>query len=112
LETDHTLDLLLSLHGHEFRYESGYWIKLQAQRVATTTGRPAGIKYSLTLHDPEGRRVYGLDNAHGIRQQKVYDHRHVDHAGRIIPYEYRGATELLEEFYRQVDRILTERDLK
>jgi hypothetical protein len=39
-------------------------------------GRPYGVKYSLTLHDLAGRRIYGIDNAHATRRQAVFDHRH------------------------------------
>jgi hypothetical protein len=29
--------------------------------------------------------------------------------GRLVPYAYRGPAELLEDFYREVERILAER---
>ena len=107
---DHELEVLLSLDGFEFQFGSGYRVKIEAQRVAATRGRPHGIKYSLTLHDPAGRRIYGLDNAHGTRRRRPeFDHRHVYGGGRLVPYAYRGPAELLENFYREVERILAER---
>ena len=89
-----------------------YRVKLEAQRIQDTSGRPAGIKYSLTLHDPEGRRIYGLDNAHGIRRHEAYDHRHVYEARKIVPYAFLGPAALPEDFYREVDRILLERGVR
>jgi len=72
--------VLLSLDGFEFQFGHGYRVKIEAGRVAPTIGRPQGVKYSLTLHDPDGRQV-----------------------------PYRGPAELLEDFYREVERILAER---
>src|SRR5579863_3013196 len=104
---DHELDVLLDLDGFEFRFGRGYRVKIAAQRATPTEGRPHGIKYSLSLHDPNGRRIYGLDNAHGTRGRKPeFDHRHVYGGGRRAPYRYRGPAQLLEDFYREVERIL------
>lgn len=65
-EIDHELAFLLSLDGAEFRLLSAYVVKIEARSVAATRHRPGGIKYSLTLHDPTGNRIYGMDNAHGF----------------------------------------------
>jgi|SRR4029077_10312807 hypothetical protein len=110
MKENHELGVLLSLNGLEFRFAQGYRVKIAAQSVETSSGRPHGIKYSLTLHDPTGQRIYGLDNAHGIRDRRAgFDHRHVYGARRIVAYVYRGPIELLEDFYREVERILRER---
>jgi hypothetical protein len=61
VETDHELAFLLSLDGFEFRLASGYVIKIEAQTVTATRHRPHGVKYSLTLHDLSGSRIYGMD---------------------------------------------------
>ena len=61
---DHSLELLLDLDGLKFAQEGGYWIKYEVSDVAKTPERPHGIKYSLTLHDPQGERIFGIDNAH------------------------------------------------
>lgn len=108
MDRDHELEVLLSLDGYEFQFARGYWVKIEAQRVAASVGRPQGIKYSLTLHDPAGRRIYGLDNAHGIHRRAPFDHRHVYGGRRLVAYEYRGPAELLEDFYREVERLLRE----
>lgn len=109
LATDYELTALLSLDGFEFRFALGDRVKIASREVAATRHRPYGIKYSLTLHDPSGRRIYGMDNAHGIRRRTEYDHRHVHGARGTLPYQYRGPAELLEDFYREVERILRER---
>jgi hypothetical protein len=107
---DHELEALLSLDGLEFQFAQGYRVRIAAQVVETTSARPHGIKYSLTWHDPTGRRVYGLDNAHaGGRFPATFDHRHVYGRRRIVAYVYRGPVDLLGDFYREVERILRER---
>jgi hypothetical protein len=105
-EPDHELEFLLSLDGFEFRLASGYVVKIDARRVATTRHRPHGVKYSLTLHDVHGERIYGMDNAHTVRRRTEFDHRHVYGRRKVIGYTYRGAAKLLGDFYREVERIL------
>jgi hypothetical protein len=107
--TDHDLEFLLSLDGTEFRLLSGHMVKIDAHTVAATDFRPHGVKYSLTLHDASGQRIYGMDNAHGIRRRLKYDHRHLYGRRKVIGYDYRGPAELLADFYREVERILRER---
>ena len=107
-EIDHELEFLLSLDGVEFRLLSGHVVKINAYMVAATGARPHGIKYSLTLHDASGQRVYGMDNAHRIQRQVEYDHRHLYGRRKVVGYAYHGPAELLADFYREVERILTE----
>ncbi len=109
LEIDYELAFLLSLDGYEFRFISGYWVKFEARGTEATKGQPHGIKYSLTLHDPKGRRIYGIDNAHKAGRRREFDHRHVYGARKVVGYAYRGPSALLEDFYREVERILEER---
>ena len=104
--TDYELQLLLSLDGYEFRLASDYRIKFEACTVTATRGRPKGVKYSLTLHDPAGRRIYGIDNAHRTGRRQEFDHRHVQGGLKVIDYSYRGPVALLEDFYREAERIL------
>ena len=108
-EIEHELAFLLSLDGFEFRLASGYAVKIEARIVIATTRRPHGVKYSLTLHDPDGQRIYGMDNAHGVRRRVEYDHRHVYGRHGVVGYRYRGPAELLMDFYQEVERILAER---
>jgi len=107
---DYELEVLLDLDGLEFQFAGGYQVQIAAQRFESTQSRSHGIKYSLTLHDAQGRRIYGLDNAHGVRRRRPeFDHRHVYGGRRLIPYAYRGPVQLLEDFYDEVERILRER---
>lgn len=109
---DHELEAFLSLDGFEFQFAEGYRVRIAAQVAETTSVRPHGIKYSLTLHDPTGRRIYGLDNAHAVRGSRVtFDHRHVYGGRRSVAHVYRGPVVLLEDFYREVERILRERSV-
>jgi hypothetical protein len=112
VETDHDLEFLLSLDGYEFQLFSGYVVKIEARRVSATRHRPQGVKYSLTLHDLAGRRIYGMDNAHSTRRQTEYDHRHQYGRRKMVAYQYRGPAELLADFYREVERILTEKGMR
>ena len=106
---DYELEFLIELHGQEFEFGGGYRVKFEAQRVKATPGRPHGIKYSLTLHDPAGKRLYGLDNAHKAARKREFDHRHVYGGKRIVGYAWRGPAALLNDFYREVERILSKR---
>jgi hypothetical protein len=112
VEIDHELEFFLSLDGAEFRLLSGYVVKIEGRRVEATRQRPQGIKYSLTLHDLAGRRIYGMDNAHGVRRHAQFDHRHVYGRRKMVAYEWCGPAALLADFYREVERILTERGLQ
>jgi hypothetical protein len=111
-ETDHELEFLLSLDGSEFRLISGYVVKIEDRTVTATQHRPQGVKYSLTLHNPAGERIYGMDNAHGVRRQMEFDHRHIYGRRKLVAYRYRGPAELLADFYREMERILAERGLR
>jgi hypothetical protein len=107
---DYELEALLNLDGFEFQFVEGYSVKITARSVAATSAGPHGVRYSLTLHDPARTRIYGLDNAHAVgRRRAGFDHRHVYGRSRVAPYIYRGPVELLEDFYREVERILRER---
>ena len=108
-EVDHELTFLVSLDGQSFRTTAGYTVKIEARLVEATRNRPQGVKYSLTLHDLAKRRIYGMDNAHGVKGQPAFDHRHIYGHRRMVRYAYRGAAELLADFYREVERILEER---
>lgn len=114
------LDYLLGLDGNiEFQNDDGYWVKMDITRVTATAERPHGIKYSLTLHAPNGERLMGFDNAHGdikpagsrllhVGKQYPYDHRHRHAADSGVAYEFDTAYQLVSDFYAEVDRVLKE----
>lgn len=76
---------------------------------------PHGIRYSLTLHEPQGRRILGYDNAHGVKSPRkfkyagrirVYDHKHRHGSDKGVPYEFKDAQQLMNDFFADVDRVL------
>jgi|TARA_R100001143_G_scaffold35612_1_gene33201 hypothetical protein len=108
---------LLDLHGSIIDQEGGYWIKLEAWEVKPSPAIPHGIRYSLTLHEPYGRRILGYDNAHAIKPPKKFkyagrvlphDHRHRNSSDKGVPYEFTEAQQLLNDFFDDVDRVLLE----
>ena len=61
--TDYGLEFLLAFDGRIHHLERGYWLKFEIKRVQATTERPHGLRYSFTLHAPDGARLVGFDNA-------------------------------------------------
>lgn len=112
---DVTLVGLLNLDGEIFPMDNGYWTKFEAWRVDPEPHVPHGVRYSLTLHDRYNRRVLGFDNAHAIRPAKkgfaarkiTWDHRHKRE--KTSPYDYESAGQLLEDFWREAERIMGEK---
>jgi len=117
---DHSLELLLDLDGLKFAQEGGYWIKYEVSAVEKTSERPHGIKYSLTLHDPRGKRIFGIDNAHRPKRRrgpaarstrpKAADHTHK--GGRAYTYEFKGAETLLVDFDKGVCAALKKQGIE
>lgn len=117
MHRDAAIDTLLELNGSIFDQGGGYWIKLEAWRVDVSQEIPHGIRYSLTLHEPYGKRILGYDNAHAVKQPKkfkyvgrimAYDHRHRHASDKGVPYEFKDAQQLLSDFFSDVDRVLSE----
>ena len=109
---DETLDTLLHLDGEVFPIDNGYWTKFEVKRIRTNENIPHGIKYSLTFHDHNNKRIIGFDNAHAYKPKKkkygarkiTWDHKH--HKERISSYEYESAGQLLEDFCEAVEKFL------
>jgi hypothetical protein len=109
---DEGLERLLYLDGFLAEVGGGFWVKIVARRVPPDAHRPHGVSYTLTLHDPGGRRVFGIDNAHVVRLTRgpagrssaARDHLHRGESVR--GYSYRDADTLLEDFWREVEAIL------
>lgn len=116
MKRDRGLDTLLDLNGEVFVHEDKTWIKIEAKRIATPSPeRPHGIKYSLTLHAPSGKRILGYDNAHSVIEKSrkkytgqivAYDHRHSSPNELITPYSFSSPGKLLEDFFNDVDKHL------
>ena len=113
LGRDRGADALLDLDGQVFALnpKGEYVARFVARRVEPSPERPHGLNYSLTLHGPDGRRLLGFDNAHAIRPARkgygarkiTWDHKHK--CDTISPYEYESASQLLEDFWREVESI-------
>jgi hypothetical protein len=94
---------------------NGYWVKFEARRVAPSTESPHGIRYSLTLHDRDNKRVLGFDNAHAVNPGRkrfgarkiTWDHRH--RQDKVAAYEFETAGQLLDDFWREAEQAMAER---
>ena len=103
---DHQIRTLLDLHGQVIDQEDGYWIKIEAWQVEPAKDIPHGIRYTLTLHAPSGKRILGYDNAHAVKAKRIgfsgqrlpFDHKHRHLADKGVPYEFKDANRLLQDF--------------
>jgi hypothetical protein len=81
-----------------------------------TDAQPHGLRYSFTLHGPDGSRLVGLDNAHAVRLRRarrksrsaVTDHWHRTESDPGRPYRFKDAATLIDDFFNEVERVLTE----
>lgn len=88
---------------------NGWFIRFRVSLVDRSDHRPHGIRYSFTLHDVDGARLLGFDNAHGVNRAQPCDHRHRFGATiDSIPYRFRGADELISDFFGAVERACAE----
>jgi Family of unknown function (DUF6516) len=113
-DRDPSLDTLLMLDGEVFVVDAaGRSVKFVARLVPASDERPHGLSYSLTLHDVNGARLVGFDNAHapprkrGQGRRVERDHRH--RLRTVRPYEYRDAATLLTDFWAEAYAVLKER---
>lgn len=115
-QPEHTLEFLLAFDGRVHWLESGHWIKFEIRRVDPAPERPHGLRYSFTLHDPQGNRLVGFDNAHGVAEPgsrfkaspEAVDHWHRTQDDEGRPYAFKDADTLLADFFREVRRVLAE----
>jgi hypothetical protein len=115
-EPEHQLEFLLAFDGRVHHLEEGYWLKFEIKRVEATDERPHGLSYSFTLHAPDGRRLVGFDNAHGVaargsrfkRRPRSNDHWHRTERDPGRPYAFKGAETLIDDFFGEVERVLSE----
>ena len=117
MHIDPVIDTLLDLDGSVLDQGDGYWIKIEARRIEITRECPHGIRYSLTLHEPYGKRILGYDNAHMVKPPKkfkyagrilAFDHRHRHASDHGVPYEFKDAQQLINDFFADADRVLRE----
>jgi hypothetical protein len=89
------LRILFDLATKRQDVKDGWWWKIV---VWESSDAPADIRYSLTLHAPDGSRVLGYDNDH------QHHHRHPPEGGRI--YDFSTCAQLIADFFEDVDRHL------
>ncbi len=112
----HEIRTLLDLHDLIIDQENGYWIKIEAWEVPVNRDIPHGVRYTLTLHAPSGKRILGYDNAHAVKvkgrkfsgQRLAFDHIHRHVADKGVPYAFKDAHQLLSDFFAEVDSVLKE----
>ena len=109
------IEVLLDLDGVIIEQAGGFWTKFEARQLSTATAEiPHGIRYSLTLHSKDGKRVMGFDNAHAVKTRKMrkdqsrktFDHRHRHAEDEGVAYKFIDAHQLLKDFWIEVDRVL------
>ena len=107
LEQDKTIENLLELNGVKYIVDEhlGLWVKFEVKLVKPSHDRPHGIRYSLSLHDRFNKRIMGFDNAHAVTSKRVYDHWHRNEFDNGRPYDYKNAGQLLEDFWKEVDKL-------
>jgi Family of unknown function (DUF6516) len=118
-ETDYGLEFLLAFDGRVHHLEEGYWLKFEIKRVEVTKKRPHGLSYSFTLHAPDGTRLVGFDNAHGVPARgsrfktapPASDHWHRTENDPGRPYAFKNAETLIDDFFDEVERVLGERGI-
>ncbi|MDP6787141.1 MAG: DUF6516 family protein [Rhodospirillales bacterium] len=116
---EYVLEFLLAFDGRIHHLEEGYWIKFEIKRVKVTGERPHGLSYSFTLHAPDDTRLVGFDNAHGVsatgsrfkKQPAASDHWHRTMGDPGRPYTFKGAETLIDDFFDEVERVLSERGI-
>lgn len=114
---EYALEFLLAFNGRIHYLQDGTWIKFAIKRVKPSTERPHGLSYSLTLHAPDGTRLIGFDNAHGIsatgspfkERPITRDHWHRTEVDPGTPYAFKDPETLIDDFFGEVERVLGER---
>jgi hypothetical protein len=100
---DEPMRRLLDYDRRRYWLINGWSIRFRVALADVNAGRPHGIKYAFTLHDVDGTRLLGFDNAHGTPRAQTYDHRHrFRQPAELVPYEFRGADELISDFFTAV----------
>jgi len=113
---EYALELLLAYDGRVHYFASGHTLRFEVRLIEKSARTPHGIAYSLTLHAPNGTRLLGFDNAHPVphrggryvktKLEADRWHRTADDQGR--PYDFVSAEKLLEDFFQEAERILSE----
>jgi len=119
MEDADELELLLSLDGASYEAAPGYVVEFFVQRTEKTPERPRGVRYALVFRPKDGAPYVRFDNAHAVARRgggfvktaKAYDHWHRIERDPGRPYQFTTAAQLLDDFWREVKRVMTERKI-
>lgn len=119
MSDDAEIEVLLCLDGASFEAAEGYVVEFMARRTDPTPQRPHGLSYTLVFRPKEGEPYVRFDNAHRVERpggnfvkaSVAHDHWHrtTNDSGR--PYAFTTATQLLEDFWREVKRAMDEKGI-
>lgn len=98
------MERLLAYHGRRYWLENGWSLRFRVWRVALTSERPHGLRYSFTLHDVDGIRLLGYDNKHSADRNIIeHDHSHrFPQINNLRPYAFIDTDTLLADFFGAV----------
>jgi hypothetical protein len=113
------LELLLSFDGASYEASGGYVVEFTVRRTDITAERPHGISYALVCRPANGEPFVRFDNAHApnrtggkyVKAPAAYDHWHRDEHDVGRPYKFTTALLLLNDFWREVKRVMDERGI-
>jgi hypothetical protein len=113
------LETLLALDGSSYEFAEGYLIEIKVGRTDATEQRPHGISYTLVLRQKGRSPLIRFDNSHAVerpggryvRRSRTYDRWHRAESDRGRPYTFTTGLKLLEDFWREVKRVLNERGI-
>jgi hypothetical protein len=118
------LEFLLSFDGASYQASEGYLVEFTVRRTDITTERPRterphGISYALVFRPANGKPFVRFDNAHApsrtggkyVKAPTAYDHWHRDEHDIGKPYKFTTALQLLNDFWREVKRVMDERGI-
>ena len=105
--------------GQTHWFDQGYHATFRFWRASKPREGDHAYRYELVLHDPEGKRIMGYDNAHPVKwgSGKFTKHgEHPDHFDRTQsdkgrPYKFVSLTQLFDDFYARVEKALKELNL-
>ena len=107
--SDEAMDRLLDYDRRRYWLTNGWSLRFRIAKIEASVHRPDGIKYAFTLHDVDGSRLLGFDNAHGVPRSQAFDHRHrFRQSAELQPYNFRGADELICDFFGAVERACSQ----
>src|SRR5437763_17130989 len=113
------LEVLLSLDGASYEAAAGYVVQFVVKRTEKTPERPQGVSYALVFRAKDGEPYVRFDNAHAVphragryvKASKTYDHWHRSESDSGRTYAFTTAMQLLEDFWREVKRVMTEKGI-